>query len=102
MLAGAADAVQVLAIIALQHCQHEDLLGLYWPIWTLLGLGTTIAMLGVVINQVYGLREHDLPPFSTALGTPVLVVCSIGHLLFTQYGEWRGRKAKKARASELA
>jgi hypothetical protein len=76
------DIFQVLAIIALQHCHHEDLLGLYWPLWTLLGLGSTIAMVGVCINQAYGLLEQDLPPFGTALGTPVLVVCAIIHLIW--------------------
>jgi hypothetical protein len=90
----AADAIQVLAIIALQHCHHEALLGLYWPVWTLLGLGSSIAMAGVVLSQIYGLQQHELPPFGTALGTPVLVVCSIGHYIYTQVLEWRKKKNK--------
>jgi hypothetical protein len=84
----ACDIFQVIAIFAIQHCHHEDLLPLYWPVWTLLGLGSTIAMVGVCINQVYGLLEQELPPFGTALGTPVLVVCAIGHLLY----EWSKHK----------
>jgi hypothetical protein len=78
----ACDIFQVFAIFTIQHCHREDLLSLYWPIWTLLGLGSTIAMVGVCINQVYGLLEQELPPFGTALGTPVLVVCAIGHLIY--------------------
>lgn len=70
--------IQALTIFALQHCIKEDLLGLYWPIWTLLGLGTSIAMLGIVLCQVYALANQEWPPFATALGTPVLVVCSSG------------------------
>ena len=93
----AADAIQVLAIIALQHCHHEALLGLYWPVWTLLGLGSSIAMAGVVLSQVYGLQQHELPPFGTALGTPVLVVCSIGHYIYTQVLECRKKKNKVSR-----
>jgi hypothetical protein len=83
IFATACNVFQVLAIISLQHCWHEDLLGLYWPLWTLLGLGSTVAMLGVVVNQIYGLLEHELPCFSVGMGTPVLVVCAIVHLLWS-------------------
>jgi hypothetical protein len=93
-VAAVADAVQVLAIFALQHCHKEPLLGLYWPVWTLLGLGSSIAMLGVLLNQVYGLQEHELPPFGTALGTPVLVVCSVGHYILTLFQAWRNKRNK--------
>jgi len=83
IFATACNVFQVLSIISLQHCWHEDLLGLYWPLWTLLGLGSTVAMLGVVVNQIYGLLEHELPGFSVGMGTPVLVVCAIVHLLWS-------------------
>lgn len=39
-------------------------------------------MVGVLVNQAYGLSYQELPPYGTALGTPVLVVCSIGHFLY--------------------
>src|SRR5450756_26975 len=87
-----ANIMQVLAILAFQHCHNEALLGLYWPLWTLLGLGSTIAMFGVVINQIYALRGHEPPPFATALGTPVLVVCAAGYFLYSEYVEWRDGK----------
>jgi hypothetical protein len=91
--AAACDVFQVLAIIALQHCEHEDLLGLYWPLWTLLGLGSTVAMIGVVLNQLYGLLRHELPPYSVGMGTPVLVVAATVHLLWSMA---TGRKSGRS------
>ncbi|KAE9376959.1 hypothetical protein N431DRAFT_188059 [Stipitochalara longipes BDJ] len=93
VMAVIANVMQVMAIFALQHCHKEDLLGLYWPLWTLLGLGSSIAMLGVVITQLYGLHGHDLPPFNVALGTPLLIVSGLGHFLFT----WGQKKWEKYR-----
>jgi hypothetical protein len=78
----ACDTIQVFAIMDIQHCHHEAFLGLYWPLWTLLGLGSTIAMIGTLVNIAYCLTTQKLPPYGTALGTPVLVVCSIGHFLY--------------------
>ena len=56
---------------------------LWYPAWGILSLGSVIAMIGVSINQIYGLRNHKLPPFSTALGTPILVFLAFSHLLRT-------------------
>jgi len=46
VFAVACDTIQVFAILTLQHCHHEVLVGLYWPLWTVLGLGQPSLWLG--------------------------------------------------------
>ncbi len=98
-VATVADAMQVLAILSLQHCHKEFLLGLYWPLWTLLGLGSSIAMCGVVISQIYSLKGHEPPKYTIALGTPVLVVSACGDFVATEV-EKLHRKIKRTYMEE--
>jgi hypothetical protein len=81
-VATVADAMQVLAILSLQHCHKELLLGLYWPLWTL------------VISQIYSLKGHEPPKYTIALGTPVLVVSACGDFVATEV-EKLHRKIKR-------
>jgi len=94
VFAVACNTMMVFSILTIQHCHHEVLLGLYWPLWTFLGLGSNIAMAGVLLSQCYGLSCQELPPYGTALGTPVLVVCSIGHFLYSWIPHKFGRGSK--------
>ncbi|PMD48516.1 hypothetical protein L207DRAFT_8888 [Hyaloscypha variabilis F] len=91
--------MQVLAILSLQHCHKELLLGLYWPLWTLLGLGSSIAMCGVVISQIYSLKGHEPPKYTIALGTPVLVVSACGDFVATEVEKFH-RKIKRTYTEE--
>jgi hypothetical protein len=71
---------QILALHAINYCYSEPLMHLYYPVLTLVSLTSTIAILGTCVNQAHVLLNRELPPFATALGTPVLVICATVHL----------------------
>ncbi|KAI1658374.1 hypothetical protein F4813DRAFT_47188 [Daldinia decipiens] len=73
--------IEVYALLALQFCDGEDLMALYWSTWTTLQLGSEIAILGVVLSLWHHLSNVQLPLWALALGTPVLVVAGIGHAI---------------------
>jgi len=88
--------LQALDILALQWCHEEPLVGFYWPIWTLIGVGSCIAMLGVIISQTYSLRGHEPPSYTVALGTPVLVASASGDFVKAEFDALRQKiKDKK-------
>lgn len=69
-----------LAGLNLQFCHGETMMVFIWSVWSLLGLGSVLAMWGVVLHQVRMRYSPDKPPpWNVALGTPVLVVAGIGH-----------------------
>ncbi|KXX80086.1 hypothetical protein MMYC01_202854 [Madurella mycetomatis] len=71
--------MEVYALMALQFCDGEDLMSLYWSTWTMLQVGSVIAILGILLAVFNSLRGNKNPPWALALGTPVLVVAGIGH-----------------------
>ncbi|KAI1482310.1 hypothetical protein F4774DRAFT_308994 [Daldinia eschscholtzii] len=73
--------IEVFALLALQFCDGEDLMALYWATWTMLQLGSEIAILGVVLALWHHLSNIRLPLWALALGTPVLVVAGFGHVI---------------------
>ncbi|KAI8965586.1 hypothetical protein F5Y11DRAFT_295634 [Daldinia sp. FL1419] len=73
--------IEVFALLALQFCDGEDLMALYWATWTMLQLGSEIAILGVVLALWHHLSHIRLPLWALALGTPVLVVAGFGHVM---------------------
>ncbi|KAI2783324.1 hypothetical protein F4815DRAFT_442197 [Daldinia loculata] len=73
--------IEVFALLALQFCDGEDLMALYWSTWTMLQLGSEIAILGVVLALWHHLSDIQLPLWALALGTPVLVVAGFGHVI---------------------
>ncbi|KAI0022437.1 hypothetical protein F4780DRAFT_197491 [Xylariomycetidae sp. FL0641] len=72
---------EVYALLALQFCDGEDLMSLYWSTWTMLQLGSEIAILGIVLALWHHLYDIRHPLWALALGTPVLVVAGIGHVI---------------------
>ncbi|KLU84144.1 hypothetical protein MAPG_03189 [Magnaporthiopsis poae ATCC 64411] len=75
--------VEVFALLALQFCDGEDLMALYWATWTMLQFGSVIAIFGIILHIAMVLQGQDRPPWALALGTPVLVVAGIGNLINT-------------------
>ncbi|KAI1798824.1 hypothetical protein F4811DRAFT_569109 [Daldinia bambusicola] len=75
--------IEVFALLALQFCDGEDLMALYWATWTMLQLGSEIAIVGVVLALWHHLSNIRLPLWALALGTPVLVVAGFGHVIQT-------------------
>lgn len=49
LLAAVFLVMEVFALLALQFCDGEDLMSLYWSTWTMLQLGSEIAILGIVL-----------------------------------------------------
>ncbi|KAM5341182.1 hypothetical protein ACJ41O_015291 [Fusarium nematophilum] len=67
-------------IMALQFCDGEDLISLYWSTWTMIQVGSLIAMVGIILALAHSLRNRRHPPWALALGTPVLVIAGFLHL----------------------
>jgi hypothetical protein len=90
--------MEAFAAFSIQFCDGEDLMMLYWGFWTLIQVGSLIAIFGIMLNQWYSLEEKEHPPWSVALGTPVLVIAALGHAwqscFRTAWRRWTG-KAKK-------
>jgi hypothetical protein len=83
------------ALFNIQFCDGEDLMSLYWGFYTLIGVGSLIAIFGISLNQWYALKEQTLPPWSVALGTPVLVIAALGDVLhFAVRSLWKRWKAR--------
>ncbi|KAK1757463.1 hypothetical protein QBC47DRAFT_296789 [Echria macrotheca] len=71
--------MEVYALLALQFCDGEDLMSLFWATWTMLQLGSLVAIGGIILAVYNNIRGNKNPPWALALGTPVLVVAGIGH-----------------------
>ncbi|KAF4595984.1 hypothetical protein GQ602_001597 [Ophiocordyceps camponoti-floridani] len=72
--------MEAFALLALQFCDGEDLMSLYWSTWTMIQVGALIAMSGIVLALVHSLRDSKHPPWALAMGTPVLVIAGVLHL----------------------
>ena len=73
--------IEALAALALEYCDGEDLTQFYWAFWGLIQVGACIALIGLAVYHIYSLNDKDHPPWMIALGTPVLVIAGLGHLL---------------------
>lgn len=76
-----ATIIEALAVLALEYCDGEDLTQLYWAFWSIIQVGACIALIGLAVYHIYSLSDKDHPPWMIALGTPVLVIAGLGHLL---------------------
>jgi hypothetical protein len=64
--------MEVYALMALQFCDGEDLMSLYWSTWTMLQVGSVIAILGIVLSVFNTLRNNKNPCVASPLVmTPV-------------------------------
>ncbi|UKZ70957.1 uncharacterized protein TrAtP1_011925 [Trichoderma atroviride] len=73
--------MEAFALLALQFCDGENLISLYWSTWTMTQVGSLIAMMGIILAMAHSLRNRRHPPWALALGTPVLVIAGLLHLL---------------------
>ena len=81
LLGTVATIMEAFAALTLQYCDGEDLMQFYWSFWALLQVGSVIALIGLAVYHLYSLNDKDHPPWMIALGTPVLVLAGLGHLL---------------------
>lgn len=86
------------ALLALQFCDGEDLMSLYWSTWMMIQVGSLIAMVGIILAMCHSLKESKHPPWALALGTPVLVIAGFLHLFHT-CTKSRVRKIKRSMSS---
>lgn len=53
--------MEAFALMALQFCDGEDLMALYWSTWTMIQVGSLIAMVGIILAQVHSLKDRKHP-----------------------------------------
>lgn len=53
--------MEAYAIMALQFCDGEDLISLYWSTWTMIQVGSLIAMVGIILALANTLRNRRHP-----------------------------------------
>lgn len=72
--------LEVFVLFNIEFCDGEDLMQLYWGFWSILQVGSNIAILGVMVQLWIVLGNVQTPSWAVALGTPVLVFAAIGWL----------------------
>lgn len=53
--------LEAYTLLALQFCDGEDLMSLYWSTWTMIQIGSLIAMVGVILAMFHTLRNKQHP-----------------------------------------
>lgn len=53
--------MEAYTLLALQFCDGEDLMSLYWSTWTMIQIGSLIAMVGVILAMFHTLRNNTHP-----------------------------------------
>lgn len=53
--------MEVYALLALQFCDGEDLMSLYWSTWTMMQVGSLIAIFGILLSVTNSLRGNQNP-----------------------------------------
>jgi hypothetical protein len=104
VLALTATTSEVFALFNIEFCAGEDLMQMYWSFWSILQVGSNIAILGVMVQFWIVLGDHETPSWAVALGTPVLVFAALGFVLKSVWSQFwdrcRGRCAQEAPNSE--
>ena len=101
VLAATATVFECFAILNIQYCDGEDLTQLYWGFWTLLSVGSNIAILGVMVHLWIVLGDHETPSWAVALGTPVLVFAALGFVFHSIGAQtWDRCRGKRVQEGE--
>lgn len=53
--------MEAFALLALQFCDGEDLMSLYWSTWTMIQIGSLIAMTGIILALLHSLWDSKHP-----------------------------------------
>jgi hypothetical protein len=53
--------MEAYALLALQFCDGEDLMSLYWSTWTMIQVGSLIAMVGIILALVHTIKDRKHP-----------------------------------------
>jgi hypothetical protein len=66
VLAATATVFECFALFNIQFCDGEDLMSLYWGFWSVLQLGSNIAILGVIVHFWIVLGDFETPSWAVA------------------------------------
>jgi uncharacterized BrkB/YihY/UPF0761 family membrane protein len=77
VLSFACIVLECFALFNIEFCDGEDLTQMYWGFWSILQVGSLIAIGGVLIQFWIILSGVGTPPWAVALGTPVLVFAAL-------------------------
>ncbi|GJN74942.1 hypothetical protein VFPFJ_10755 [Purpureocillium lilacinum] len=72
--------MEAFALLAVQFCDGEPLMPLFWSTWAMVQVGSLIAIVGTILALLHSFRDSKHPPWALALGTPVLVIAGFLHL----------------------
>ncbi|KAG4430354.1 hypothetical protein IFR05_014158 [Cadophora sp. M221] len=101
ILSAAATVFECFALFNIEFCDGEDLMQLYWGFWSVLQVGSNIAILGVMVQFWIVLGDVETPSWAVALGTPVLVFAALGFVFRSiwknVWGKVTGRKEVRER-----
>ncbi|KAF7944989.1 uncharacterized protein EAE97_005622 [Botrytis byssoidea] len=86
--------LEVFAAFNIEYCDGEDLIQLYWGFWSILQVGSLIAILGVMLQFWIVLGNVQTPSWAVALGTPVLVFAALGYIFRHLGKSWRWGKER--------
>jgi hypothetical protein len=104
VLSLAATIFEVFALFNIEFCDGEDLMQMYWGFWSVLQVGSNIAILGVMVQFWIVLGDHETPSWAVALGTPVLVFAALGFVLKSVWLQFwdrcRGKRGLEVMNSE--
>ncbi|KAF5870119.1 uncharacterized protein Bfra_010265 [Botrytis fragariae] len=87
---------EAFAASTLIFCHQLDMVFLYWSFWTLLQVGSTIAILGIGLAQLWSYLGRESLPVNVAIGTPVLIIAWLGVALEYLCKGWLSEKALKS------
>lgn len=73
LVSAATVVIETFCLLALQFCDGEDLMSLYWSTWTMMQVGSQIAIGGIVLALWHTIWNVKHPIWALAMGTPVLV-----------------------------
>ncbi|KAK2626251.1 hypothetical protein QTJ16_004513 [Diplocarpon rosae] len=106
ILSAVATVVECFALFSIEFCAGEDLMQLYWGFWSILQVGSNIAIVGVLVQFWIVLGDVETPSWAVALGTPVLVFAAVGFVFRAIWKEFlekfTGRRRKVVRDEESA
>lgn len=60
-LSAVVTVMEAYALLALQFCDGEDLISLYWSTWTMVQVGSLIAIIGIILALMHTLKDRQHP-----------------------------------------
>ncbi|KAF7853371.1 hypothetical protein EAF04_010665 [Stromatinia cepivora] len=87
---------EAFAASTLIFCHKLDMGFLYWSFWTLLQVGSTIAIFGIALAQLWSCMGRESLPVNVAIGTPVLIIAWLGVAFEYLFKGWLSEEAIKS------